>query len=44
MTVVDVDGVGDGEPRTDVALDLDAATFTRLLVSRVTDLDARVGA
>ncbi len=44
MTVVDVDGVGDGEPRTDVALDLDAATFARLLVSRVTELDARVGA
>ena len=44
MTVVDVDRVGEHEPRTDVALDVDAAAFTALLVSRVVELDARLGA
>jgi inosine-uridine nucleoside N-ribohydrolase len=44
MTVADVDGVSSAVPRTDVALDLDAQAFNRLLVQRLTDLDARLGA
>jgi pyrimidine-specific ribonucleoside hydrolase len=43
MTVVDVDDVSGAEPNTDVALELDADAFTRLLVGRLTDLDARLG-
>jgi pyrimidine-specific ribonucleoside hydrolase len=41
MTVVDIDGIGAGEPRTDVALDLDVRAFTAFLVERVVGLDVR---
>lgn len=43
MTVVDVDGVGPGEPRTDVALEVDTAAFTSFLVERVVGLGTHVG-
>ncbi|MCC2307803.1 nucleoside hydrolase [Cellulomonas chengniuliangii] len=42
MTVVDVDDVAKAAPNADVALAVDADAFNRLLVSRVTALDARL--
>jgi len=42
MTVVDVDDVAKAAPNADVALEVDADAFNRLLVSRVTALDARL--
>lgn len=42
MTVVDVDDVAKAAPNVDVALEVDAAAFNRLLVSRVVELDARL--
>jgi pyrimidine-specific ribonucleoside hydrolase len=44
MTVVDLDGVSGEKPNTEVALEVDARTFNRLLVGRLADLDARLGA
>ncbi|HZL02803.1 MAG TPA: nucleoside hydrolase, partial [Cellulomonas sp.] len=41
MTVVDVNRHGGGQPATDVALEVDAKAFNRLLVTRVAQLDAR---
>ncbi len=41
MTVVDVDDVAKATPNADVALEVDAAAFNRLLVERVVALDAR---
>ena len=40
MTVVDVDNVGRRPPNADVALGVDRDRFTRLLVSRIAELDA----
>ncbi|WP_066582996.1 nucleoside hydrolase [Cellulomonas timonensis] len=42
MTVVDVDNVAKAAPNADVALEVDADAFNRLLVSRVVELDARL--
>jgi pyrimidine-specific ribonucleoside hydrolase len=39
MTVVDLDGVGELPPTADVALEVDAAAFNALLVSRLAELD-----
>ncbi|OZB88102.1 MAG: hypothetical protein B7X41_09900 [Microbacterium sp. 14-71-5] len=44
MTVVDVESVGHGDQRTDVALGVDTARFNQLLVSRIAVLDARITA
>ncbi len=44
MTVVDLDGVGAGDARTEVALDVDDRAFAELLVERVVGLDARTRA
>jgi pyrimidine-specific ribonucleoside hydrolase len=42
MTVVDIDDITKFAPNADVALEVDAAAFNRLLVERVTALDARL--
>lgn len=42
MTVVDVDDVAKATPNVDVALEVDAAAFNRLLVERIVALDARL--
>ncbi len=42
MTVVDIDDITKLPPNADVALEVDSAAFNRLLVERVTALDARL--
>ncbi len=42
MTVVDVDDISKLTPNADVALEVDAAAFNRLLIERVVALDARL--
>jgi inosine-uridine nucleoside N-ribohydrolase len=44
MTVVDLDGLSGEKAETDVALEVDAAAFTELLIGRLAELDARLGA
>jgi pyrimidine-specific ribonucleoside hydrolase len=44
MTVVDLDGLSGEKANTDVALQVDAPAFAQLLVGRLAELDARLGA
>jgi pyrimidine-specific ribonucleoside hydrolase len=44
MTVVDLDGVGAGDPRTEVALEVDEQAFAAFLVERIVGLDERTRA